>query len=122
MRTIIAFLLLLLLGACSEIPRPQNLVSEDEMASIFVDYALYDNAPMLGQRTDMEGVSKFILDKYHVTGEQYLESYKYYLAHQKIDDIVKRAKEKLYKLDPKLKKYIEEKETPLEKLDVKEKK
>lgn len=105
------FLAVLITG-CSEIPKPDHLISKDKMAALFIDAALYDNTFLSGRNVKMEGVTQFILKKHEVTAQQYTESYRYYLSKQEIADIVELAKKKLIKEHPDLQNYIDKKEAP----------
>lgn len=92
---------------CSEIPKPAKLISKDEMSDIMMETALYDNSTILNPNVNMEGTSKFILEKHKITGQQYVDSYNYYLANNNIEGIINNAQKKLLDKNPELKEYVD---------------
>ncbi|QCX53019.1 DUF4296 domain-containing protein [Elizabethkingia sp. JS20170427COW] len=100
----------LAITACSQIEKPDHLISKDEMAEIIMESTLYDNSSYLNPSNNMETTSKLILEKHKVTGKQFADSYKYYLVNKDIDKILDKAKEKLVELDPKAQEYIDKKD------------
>lgn len=99
----------LILYSCGEVQKPKDLIPKEIMASIMVDTALYDNLQYRPKQVAPKEVSLFILEKHQVTGKQYGESYKYYVAKEEIPDIVALAKQKLLTMDPELKGFIDKK-------------
>lgn len=99
-------LLVVLLSGCSEIQKPRNLISKDEMAQVFLENALYNNNAVGGRIVNPQNVSKYILTEHKITSQQFVDSYKYYLSKQDIPAIIDLAKAKIGKLDPDFKKYL----------------
>ncbi|NAW51671.1 DUF4296 domain-containing protein [Elizabethkingia argentiflava] len=109
MKPVIVYLCLICLLACSNVEEPKNLISKEEMSSIFVDMAIYEGTFNINPQADIKGVSKYILQEHKISGERFLTSYNYYLIQKELPAIFDKAEEKLMQKDPKLKAYIEKK-------------
>lgn len=112
MRKVIFFLLLATLFSCEKVvEKPKNLLPKDKMAEVMADFAIYDQSYSVNSNINMENASRFVLKKYNIKGQDYVDSYKYYVANpDDLDDIIENAKEIIKNKDFKAKEYIEKME------------
>ncbi|WP_299184164.1 DUF4296 domain-containing protein [uncultured Chryseobacterium sp.] len=110
MKKLICIFVLLFMLSCSEyINKPKNLIDEDTMAEILADLAINDQAVFLFQGTNLESGTRFVLKTHNVKSDDFVESYKYYVAKDKLTEIADEAQKILLEKDPKAEKHIQEK-------------
>ena len=96
--------------ACTElIDQPKNLVPKDKMAVILADFALTEQAESLSPAINMDNSTRYILQKYKIKGQDYVDSYKYYTATGEMPGIIEDAQDIVLNKDPAAKIYIEKK-------------
>ncbi|HJY11232.1 MAG TPA: DUF4296 domain-containing protein [Flavobacterium sp.] len=103
----------LFLVSCSEyIDKPKNLLNTDKMAEIMADLAINDQVTNTYQGKNLESGTRYILKNHHVKADDFVESYKYYVATGKMNKIVDNAQVILLEKDPKAKGFVEKKSKP----------
>ncbi|WP_300349979.1 DUF4296 domain-containing protein [Chryseobacterium sp.] len=113
MRRLICFFMFLFLVSCSEyIDKPKNLLNTDKMAEIMADLAINDQVTNTYQGKNLESGTRYILKNHHVKADDFVESYKYYVATGKMNKIVDNAQVILLEKDPKAKGFVEKKSKP----------
>lgn len=97
--------------ACSSpIDEPANLIPKDKMAELIAEFALNEQMGAINPNGNMETNTIYILKQYGVTGKQFSDSYKFYLASpSKLDDIYDDAQDIIKEKDPEAEKFIEKK-------------
>lgn len=108
---ILCILIVFSILSCSEImEKPKNLLSEEKMANVIVDFAINDQGMMMNLHPDNENATRFILKKYKISGENFSESYKYYMTKpETMKNILNKAEEIIKQKDPKAEEYINKK-------------
>lgn len=109
------FYLLALMWACttnvkSKIDPPQNLIQRDTMVNIIVDLRLFEATLSTQQKKGLKSFADYklylhnsIMEKYHITREQFDESFDYYQYDLKtLDGIYADAITKLSKIKSQL--------------------
>lgn len=110
MRRLIGLLTFLFLVSCSEyIDKPKNLLDKDKMSEIMADLAINDQVTNTYLNKNLESGTRYILKSHNVKADDFVESYKYYVATGKMNKIVDDAKEILLEKDPKAKGFVESK-------------
>ncbi|CAM2924856.1 DUF4296 domain-containing protein [Chryseobacterium flavum] len=111
MKKLIFIFVLLSLFSCKDyIDKPANLVDKDLMSEILADLTINDQATFMFQDRNLEAGTRFILKSHHVKPDDFVESFKYYVIKNEMQDIANSAQEILLKKDPKADKYIKEKQ------------
>lgn len=113
MSRLLGFLVFLLLVSCSEyVDKPKNLLDKSKMSEIMADLAINDQISTTYQGKNIESGTRYILKNHKVKADDFVESYKYYIATGKMDKIVDDAQEILLEKDPKAKDFVESKTLP----------
>lgn len=110
MKKLIFIFVLLTMFSCSDyIDKPKNLIDQDVMAEVIADLMINDQAIFTYQDKNMEAGTRFVLKSHNVKPSDFIESFKYYVIKEKMNDITNNAQEILLKKDPKAEKYVKEK-------------
>ncbi|CAD7804490.1 hypothetical protein CHRY9390_01231 [Chryseobacterium aquaeductus] len=113
MRRLSALFVFLFLISCSEyIDKPKNLLDKSIMSEIMADLAINDQVTNTFQDKNLESGTRYILKSHNVKADDFVESYKYYVATGKMSKIVDNAQEILLEKDPKAKGFVESKSKP----------
>ncbi|WP_082002099.1 DUF4296 domain-containing protein [Chryseobacterium sp. JAH] len=113
MRKVIALFIFLFLVSCSEyVDKPKNLLDKNTMSEIMADLAINDQVTTTFQNKNLESGTRYILETHNVKADDFVESYKYYVAKGKMGKIVDNAMEILLEKDPKAKSFVESKSKP----------
>lgn len=113
MRRLSALFIFLFLVSCSEyVDRPKNLLDKSTMSEIMADLAINDQVTNTFQGKNLESGTRYILKNHNVKADDFVESYKYYVATGKMNKIVDNAQEILLEKDPKAKDFVESKSKP----------
>ncbi|REC78414.1 DUF4296 domain-containing protein [Chryseobacterium rhizosphaerae] len=111
MKKLIFIFVLLCMFSCSDyIDKPKNLVDKDLMAEVLADLTINDQATFMYQDSNLEAGTRFILKSHKVKPNDFVESFKYYVIKDEMQDIANKAQEILLKKDPKADKYIKDKQ------------
>lgn len=103
----------LFLVSCSEyVDKPKNLLDKSTMSEIMADLAINDQVTNTFQGKNLESGTRYILKTHNVKADDFVESYKYYVATGKMNKIVDNAQEILLEKDPKAKGFVESKSKP----------
>lgn len=107
MRKLAGFLLILVLFSCSDIvDKPKKLVSEQDMAVMIAELAINDQLGILVQGYNAENQTQSTFTQHKIAPKDFLDSYKYYTATNKIEKIFAKSQEVILEKDPKAKDYI----------------
>jgi hypothetical protein len=110
MRRLSALLMFLFLVSCSEyVDKPKNLLDKNTMSEIMADLAINDQVTNTFQGKNLESGTRYILKTHNVKADDFVESYKYYVATGKMNKIVDNAQVILLEKDPKAKGFVEKK-------------
>ncbi|PKF75391.1 DUF4296 domain-containing protein [Chryseobacterium sp. PMSZPI] len=110
MKKLIFIFVLLGLFSCGDyIDKPKNLVDQTAMAEIIADLMVNDQATFMYQDKNLEAGTRFILKSHNVKPNDFIESFKYYVIKDKMQDIANDAQEILLKKDPKAAQYVKDK-------------
>lgn len=110
MRRLIGLLTFLFLVSCSEyIDKPKNLLDKDKMSEVMADLAINDQVTNTYLNKNLESGTRYILKSHNVKADDFVESYKYYVATGKMNKILDDAQEILLEKDPKAKGFVESK-------------
>lgn len=110
MKRLICLFMLLFLVSCSQyIDKPKNLVSKSTMSEIMADLAINDQIVYTYQNKNLESGTRFILKKYGIAPNDFVESYKYYVVKDKMTKIVENAQDILLEKDPKAADFVKNK-------------
>jgi hypothetical protein len=113
MRRLICFFMFLFLVSCSEyIDQPKNLLDTETMSEIMADLSINDQVSNTFQGKNLESGTRYILKNHNVKADDFVESYKYYVAKGKMNKIVDDAQAILLEKDPKAKDFVKSKTTP----------
>lgn len=101
----------LLITACSEsVPKPANLIEEEKMSQIIADFAIADQINNVRPKANLDAESLLILKKYGIKGDDFVNSYQYYISKPaKLEAILDEAQQLVVEKKPEGKKYIEQK-------------
>jgi hypothetical protein len=110
MKKLILVFVFLGLFSCSDyIDKPKNLVDQEVMAEVIADLVVADQANFMFQDKNMEAGTRFILKSHKVKPADFVESFKYYVIKEEMEDIASEAQQILLKKDPKADKYVKDK-------------
>ena len=113
MKRLSALLMFVFLVSCSEyVDKPKNLLDKSTMSEIMADLAINDQVTNTFQDKNLESGTRFILKTHNVKADDFVESYKYYVATGKMNKIVDNAQVILLEKDPKAKGFVEKKSKP----------
>lgn len=116
MRKLWAAIIVFSFFSCSNlVNEPENLLSEKEMAEILAEFAVNDQLGFTSGNFNLDNATRYTLQKRKVKSQDFIDSYKYYTATGKIDDIFDDSQEVIMQKSPQSKEYIrtklKEKET-----------
>ncbi|KMQ72384.1 DUF4296 domain-containing protein [Chryseobacterium koreense] len=95
---------------CSHlIDEPKNLIPKDQMSEIIAEFAMNDQLRIIDPEANLENATRYTLNKYHVKGNQFTESYKFYIATGKLEKILDNAQKIILEKHPEAKSYIDQK-------------
>jgi|GEM_PF-1703136 len=103
------FILLLSFISCQYLEKPKNFLSEEQMADILLDMAIFDDLPRIDSNIKSEETYKHLFLLHNINMDDYIDNYAYYASQKKIKYIISLAEKKLMNKDPKIKEYIKEK-------------
>lgn len=110
MKRLIYLLGFIFLVSCSKyVDEPKNLVDKKTMSEIIADLAINDQISYLYEGKNLESGTRYILNSHKVKPNDFIESYKYYVAIKKMKGIVDNAQDIILEKDPKAEQYIKEK-------------
>ncbi|EJL73288.1 DUF4296 domain-containing protein [Chryseobacterium populi] len=110
MKKLICLFILLFMFSCRDyIDKPKNLIPGDKMSEILADLAINDQATFMYPNSNLEAGTRFVLKIHHVKSEDFVESFKYYVVKEKMNDIAEDAQKILLKKDPKADQYVKDK-------------
>ena len=113
MKRLSALLMFVFLVSCSEyVDKPKNLLDKSTMSEIMADLAINDQVTNTFQGKNLESGTRYILKNHNVKADDFVESYKYYVATGKMNKIVDNAQVILLEKDPKAKGFVEKKSKP----------
>lgn len=112
MRFFIAYLFLAIFTlSCTEaIEKPKDILSEEKMSEIIADFAINEQSYTIGGNIDTENATRFILKKYNIKGQQFTDSYKYYMTDpDTMKEILDEAQKIIVSKDPNAEAFINKK-------------
>ena len=108
-RLIYLFALILLVSCQKYVEKPKNLVDKETMTKLMADLALNDQIIYYYPGKNLESGTRYILKNHNVKADDFIESYRYYVAVKKMAAIVEDAQKIILEQDPKAEKFIKEK-------------
>ncbi|MET3034860.1 DUF4296 domain-containing protein [Chryseobacterium sp. NRRL B-14859] len=108
-KLIFVFVLLSIFSCSDYIDKPKNLIDQEVMAEVMADLMINDQANFVYPDKNMEAGTRFILKSHNVKPDDFIESFKYYVIKEKMQDIANDAQEILLKKDPKAAQYVKDK-------------
>lgn len=112
MRFFIAYLFLAIFTlSCTEaIEKPKDILSEEKMSEIIADFAINEQSYTIGGNINTENATRFILKKYNIKGQQFTDSYKYYMTDpDTMKEILEEAQKIIVSKDPNAEAFINKK-------------
>jgi len=95
--------------SCQYLEKPKNFLSEEQMAEILLDMAIFNNTIRINPDIKTEEIYKHIFARYNTSLEDYTENYAYYISKKRIKYIISLAEKKLMKKNPEIQTYIRKK-------------
>ncbi len=112
MRFFIAYLFLAIFTlSCTEaIEKPKDILSQEKMSEIIADFAINEQSYTIGGNINTENATRFILKKYNIKGQQFTDSYKYYMTDpDTMKEILDEAQKIIVSKDPNAEAFINRK-------------
>lgn len=112
MRFFIAYLFLAIFTlSCTEaIEKPKDILSQEKMSEIIADFAINEQSYTIGGNINTENATRFILKKYNIKGQQFADSYKYYMTDpDTMKEILDEAQKIIVSKDPNAEAFINKK-------------
>lgn len=112
MRFFIAYLFLAIFTlSCTEaIEKPKDILSQGKMSEIIADFAINEQSYTIGGNINTENATRFILKKYNIKGQQFTDSYKYYMTDpDTMKEILDEAQKIIVSKDPNAEAFINKK-------------
>lgn len=112
MRFFIAYLFLAIFTlSCTEaIEKPKDILSQEKMSEIIADFAINEQSYTIGGNINTENATRFILKKYNIKGQQFTDSYKYYMTDpDTMKEILEEAQKIIVSKDPNAEAFINRK-------------
>ena len=112
MRFFIAYLFLAIcILSCTEaIEKPKDILSQEKMSEIIADFAINEQSYTIGGNINTENATRFILKKYNIKGQQFTDSYKYYMTDpDTMKEILDEAQKIIVSKDPNAEAFINKK-------------
>lgn len=108
MKKWIFLLLTIALTGCTElIDPPKNLVPKDTMAELIAEFAINENLGSITENANLDNATRYALQQKKIKGQDFSDSFKYYVASGDMDAILTRAQKIVLDKNPKTKEYIE---------------
>ncbi len=108
MKRWIFLLLTIALTGCTElIDPPKNLVPKDAMAELIAEFAINENLGSITENANLDNATRYALQQKKIKGQDFSDSFKYYVASGDMDAILTRAQKIVLDKNPKAKEYIE---------------
>ena len=112
MRFFIAYLFFAIFTlSCTEaIEKPKDILSQEKMSEIIADFAINEQSYTIGGNINTENATRFILKKYNIKGQQFTDSYKYYMTDpDTMKEILDEAQKIIVSKDPNAEAFINKK-------------
>lgn len=112
MRFFIAYLFLAIstLSCTEAIEKPKDILSQEKMSEIIADFAINEQSYTIGGHINTENATRFILKKYNIKGQQFTDSYKYYMTDpDTMKEILDEAQKIIVSKDPNAEAFINRK-------------
>ena len=112
MRFFIAYLFLAIFTlSCTEaIEKPKDILSQEKMSEIIADFTINEQSYTIGGNINTENATRFILKKYNIKGQQFTDSYKYYMTDpDTMKEILDEAQKIIVSKDPNAEAFINKK-------------
>ncbi len=112
MRFFIAYLFLAIstLSCTEAIEKPKDILSQEKMSEIIADFAINEQSYTIGGNINTENATRFILKKYNIKGQQFTDSYKYYMTDpDTMKEILDEAQKIIVSKDPNAEAFINRK-------------
>ena len=112
MRFFIAYLFLAIFTlSCTEaIEKPKDILSQEKMSEIIADFAINEQSYTIGGNINTENATRFILKKYNIKGQQFTDSYKYYMTDpDTMKEILDEVQKIIVSKDPNAEAFINKK-------------
>lgn len=110
MKKIIFVFILIFMVSCggNYIDKPENLISQDQMAEILADLAINDQATFMYPNSNLEAGTRYVLKTHNIKPEDFIESFKYYVIREKMNGIAEDAQKIILEKDPKADQYVKD--------------
>ena len=112
MRLFISYLMIVFcIVSCTEaIEKPKDILSQEKMSEIIADFAINEQSYTIGGNINTENATRFILKKYNIKGQQFTDSYKYYMTDpDTMKEILDEAQKIIVSKDPNAEAFINKK-------------
>lgn len=108
MRNLFIWCLCVIFVSCSDaVAKPANLIEKDEMSQIIADFAVAGEIDAVKPKANLSAESTLILKKYGIKGQDFVESYQYYISKPRtLEKIFDNAQQEVMKKNPEAEKYI----------------
>lgn len=108
MKKLLLFFILIGFVSCGDIVnKPAHLLSKDKMAEVIAELAISDQLSIVDSGFNLNNQTIYVFQKAKVKPIDFSESYTYYVARGKMDQILDEAQKIIIKKDPKAKAYID---------------
>ncbi|WP_234111268.1 MULTISPECIES: DUF4296 domain-containing protein [Chryseobacterium] len=108
-KLLFVFISFLMMSCSHLIDEPKNLIPKEQMSEIIAEFALNDQLRIIDPEANPENATRYTLKKYKITGNQFTESYKFYIATGKLEKILDHAQKIILEKHPEAKSYIDKK-------------
>ena len=110
MRTFFFAILVLVLYSCGEvINEPKNLLEQSKMAEIIAELSINDQLASVTNNYNPDAQTRNTFKKLNTKPQDFVDSYKYYIAKNKMKNIYVDAQEIILNKDPKTQKQLDKK-------------
>ena len=93
-----------------KIEKPKDILSQEKMSEIIADFAINEQSYTIGGNINTENATRFILKKYNIKGQQFTDSYKYYMTDpDTMKEILDEAQKIIVSKDPNAEAFINKK-------------
>lgn len=104
------FLAIFTLSCTEAIEKPKDILSQEKMSEIIADFAINEQSYTIGGNINTENATRFILKKYNIKGQQFTDSYKYYMTDpDTMKEILDEAQKIIVSKDPNAEAFINRK-------------
>ena len=101
-RLIYLFVFFSFFVACSKyVDKPKNLIDKKVMTEIIAELSINDQVSYLYPGKNLESGTRYILQSKNVKPDDFVASYEYYVATQKLQGIIEDAQQIILDKDPK---------------------